>query len=43
MKKRRWMKSILSEAKAEQTEMPWARRLRAERRVEKPRMIKAAE
>ncbi|WP_224815765.1 hypothetical protein [Hasllibacter sp. MH4015] len=37
MKTRRWMKSVLNEAKKEQIELPWARQVRAARRAEKPR------
>lgn len=40
MTTRRWMKSILAEAKKEQIEMPWARKVRAARRAEKPRRSK---
>ncbi len=40
MKTRRWMKTILAEAKKEQMDMPWARKARAERRAEKPRKQK---
>jgi hypothetical protein len=42
MKTRRWMKSVLTEAKKDQAEMPWARALRARRRAEKAARIKAA-
>jgi hypothetical protein len=42
MKTRRWMKTVLNEAKKEQVEMPWARAKRAERRAEKPARTKAA-
>lgn len=43
MKTRRWMKTILNEAKKEQVELPWSRKVRAARRAEKPRMLTAAE
>lgn len=43
MKTRRWMKTVLVEAKKEQIEMPWSRAKRAERRAVKPTQIKAAE
>jgi hypothetical protein len=36
------MKSVLTEAKKEQIEMPWARTKRAKRRAEKAARIKAA-
>ncbi len=42
MKTRRWMETVLKEAKKEQIEMPWSRKLRTVRRAEKPRQIKAA-
>lgn len=42
MKTRRWMKTVLIEAKKEQVDMPWSRKQRAARRAEKPRQIKAA-
>lgn len=42
MKTRRWMKSVLVEAKKDQIEMPWARAKRAKRRAEKPAPLKAA-
>lgn len=42
MKTRRWMKTVLDEAKKEQVEMPWARAKRAKRRAGKPARIKAA-
>jgi hypothetical protein len=42
MKTRRWMKTVLNEAKKEQVEMPWARAKRAKRRAEKPVAAKAA-
>lgn len=43
MKTRRWMKTVLTEAKKEQIEMPWARAKRAEQRTAKPVQLKAAE
>ncbi|MCR9069730.1 MAG: hypothetical protein NXH79_12890 [Rhodobacteraceae bacterium] len=43
MKTRRWMKTILAEAKKEQKEMPWTRARRAKRRVAKPVRLSAAE
>lgn len=43
MKSRRWMKTILTEAKKEQIELPWARAKRAKRRAAKPTQLKAAE
>ncbi len=42
MKTRRWMKTVLNEAKKDQIEMPWARAKRAVRRAEKPAGKKAA-
>ncbi len=42
MKTRRWMKTIVTEAKKEQVDMPWSRKVRAARRAEKPRLLKAA-
>jgi hypothetical protein len=42
MKTRRWMKTVLAEAKKEQIEMPWARSKRAKRRAAKPAPVKAA-
>lgn len=42
MKTRRWMKTVLVEAKKEQIEMPWARAKRAKRRSAKPTLLKAA-
>jgi hypothetical protein len=42
MKTRRWMKTVLNEAKKEQVEMPWARAKRAKRRAEKQAPVKAA-
>jgi hypothetical protein len=42
MKTRRWMKTVLVEAKKEQIEMPWARAKRDKRRAEKPSTLKAA-
>ena len=42
MKTRRWMKTVLVEAKKEQIEMPWARAKRVKRRAEKPSTLKAA-
>ncbi len=43
MKTRRWMKTVLIEAKKEQIDMPWSRKLRVVRRAEKPRQLTAAE
>ncbi|MEX3014426.1 hypothetical protein [Gymnodinialimonas hymeniacidonis] len=43
MKTQRWMKTVLNEAKKEQIEMPWSRKVRAARRAEKPRQLMAAE
>jgi len=43
MKTRRWMKTILEEAKKEQIDMPWSRNVRASRRAENPRQLTAAE
>lgn len=42
MKTRRWMKTVLVEAKKDQIEMPWARAKRAKRRAEKLTALKAA-
>jgi hypothetical protein len=42
MKTRRWMKTVLKEAKKEQIEMPWSRQKRAAARVAKPSYLKAA-
>jgi hypothetical protein len=42
MKTRRWMKSVLVEAKKDQIEMPWARATRAKRRAQKLSALKAA-
>ncbi|MHA7887892.1 MULTISPECIES: hypothetical protein [Roseicyclus] len=42
MKTRRWMKTVLNEAKKDQVEMPWSRAKRAERRVAKTVRTKAA-
>lgn len=43
MKTRRWMETVLKEAKKEQIEMPWSRKVRVVRRAEKPRKLTAAE
>lgn len=43
MKTRRWMKTILEEAKKEQVELPWARKKRAQRRAVKAARMEAAE
>lgn len=43
MKTRRWMKTILIEAKKEQVELPWSRSVRVARRAEKTRLLTAAE
>ena len=43
MKTRRWMETVLNEAKKEQIEMPWSRKVRAVRRAEKPQVLTAAE
>ncbi|WP_256365440.1 hypothetical protein [Jannaschia sp. CCS1] len=43
MKTRRWMEKVLVEAKEEQVELPWSRKLREERRAEKPQVLTAAE
>ncbi|WP_341862248.1 hypothetical protein [Gymnodinialimonas sp. 57CJ19] len=43
MKTRRWMETVLNEAKKEQVELPWARKVRAARRAEKPQLLTAAE
>ncbi len=42
MKTRRWVKTVLIEAKKVQVDMPWTRSIRAARRAEKPRLLKAA-
>ncbi len=42
MKTRRWMKTVLVEAKKEQIEMPWSRAKRAKRRAAKPAQAKVA-
>jgi alkylated DNA nucleotide flippase Atl1 len=42
MTMRRWMKSILEEAKNEQIDMPWSRTIRAEARTAKTAPSKAA-
>ena len=36
MKTRRWMKTVLAEAKKDQIEMPWARAKRAAARTARP-------
>ncbi|WP_255359641.1 hypothetical protein [Gymnodinialimonas phycosphaerae] len=43
MKTRRWMEKVLDEAKKEQIDLPWSRKVRAERRAEKPQLLTAAE
>lgn len=43
MKTRRWMKTVLKEAKKEQIEMPWSRKNRAARLAAKPQLLAAAE
>ncbi len=43
MEKQRWIKAVLKEAKKEQIELPWSRKLRVERRAENPRKLVAAE
>jgi hypothetical protein len=42
MKTRRWMKTVLKEAKKDQVEMPWSRTKRAKARTAKPVLLKAA-
>lgn len=43
MKTRRWMETVLVEAKKEQIDLPWSRKVRATRRAEKPQLLTAAE
>jgi len=43
MKTRRWMKTVLNEAKKDQIEMPWSRTKRAEEKAVKPAAKIAAE
>ncbi|GEM_PF-2123641 len=41
MKTRRWMKSVLTEAKKDQIDMPWSRQAKAAKKTEKPKLLKA--
>lgn len=43
MKTRRWMEKVLAEAKKEQIDLPWSRKVREDRRAEKPQVLTAAE
>ena len=42
MKTRRWMQTVLNEAKTEQVDLPWTRKARAKRGAEAPTGAKAA-
>jgi len=36
------MKSVLTEAKKDQIDMPWSRRAKTAKKLEKPQLLKAA-
>jgi hypothetical protein len=42
MKTRRWMKSVLTEAKKDQIDMPWSRWAKTAKKLEKHQLLKAA-